>query len=272
MDAPRTATGSPCKLCLKKGPGDRCHLHGGTPRTPGRSPKKSPSPKWKGSPRTKVVSNLDDLFGAFGSPKGSSPKSAKKSPREFHYLEALPEPALQQVLLNMEWVSLSRTCKNVPKAQKICREYNFQQLYLARHQRPLFWGLRSVKPTRTTDGFIPKFSYRNEKQIVHFIKFEEDVELQIWFTFYAYIAISVEWNGSSFGGNVEPHLNIDFTGKKKEDMFIDMGKPEWLDIYKGRKTKEGKKKWRDLLREIIRELQKTVNPKDAKKLDVFFLK
>lgn len=44
MDVPRTATGTPCKLCTekrkRKGLGAKCHHHGGTPGTP-EKPRKS---------------------------------------------------------------------------------------------------------------------------------------------------------------------------------------------------------------------------------------
>lgn len=282
MDAPRTASGSPCKLCLKKGPGGRCHLHGGTPKKWSRSPssahvspktpKKSPSPKWKGTPRTKAASNLDDLFGTFGSPKKSakgSPKSAKVSPKEFHYLNALPKPALQQVLLNMGWNDLRRTCSHVPAAWRICRENNFRQLYLARNRGPLFLGLRKIKTTEDRGAAI--FAYLDSRgvkvEMEYFPAFGESV-LKIWFTPDLELTIELNNIGDKLQGSFIETEDGALYGQgfdaEVKRLFNAIQRPEWYAAYVAKNEK-----WREIMRAIVMELKNAIgaNTKDAKKLD-----
>lgn len=51
----------------------------------------------------------------------------------FHYLEQLPAPALQQVLLNMDKTKLSYLSKNSRKIANISKQRNFQLLYTEKH-------------------------------------------------------------------------------------------------------------------------------------------
>lgn len=182
MDVPLTSTGKPCKLC--KARGRKCHLHGGTPKTPGsRSPKsgrsspKSPRKSPKSSPRryvhpdTKVVADLDDLFGTFESPgTRTNRKSPLKTPTEFHYLERLPMPALQQVLLNMEWFDLRRVCAHVPRAFQICKSHNFREMYMARNVRGIF-----VTPVKLVGK---EFAHDNRTRLAY-IEYEDANKTEI---------------------------------------------------------------------------------------------
>lgn len=98
MNTPKTSTGKPCKLCLKKG--ESCHLH---------SPKKGFAKKM--SPKAVVK-------------KKSSPKMV---------LDAIPLPALQEILLNLDRAELYDFCSQNKQAYKICSEERFRMLYEAKH-------------------------------------------------------------------------------------------------------------------------------------------
>jgi hypothetical protein len=130
MDAPRTATGSPCKLCLKKGPGGRCHLHGGTPKTP--SPKKQ-------SPR-------------------KSPRSTKTSPKlptSFERFAGLPDPALYQVLLNLSPKDLKNLTEISKRSHRTRTVHRFGPEYdVKRKTDPFTLG----KKTRRKGGEFSTFN------------------------------------------------------------------------------------------------------------------
>ena len=176
MDAPRTASGSPCKLCLKKGPGGRCHLHGGTPGSSAGSPKSAPGSPKRASPKKQRPSAQLYTGGEWplysspsGSPRRKSPgkassprkalkgsgfatfetffsepfssKSPKKTPAEFHYLESLGHDLLPEVLLRMDWLSIRKVCNlKINGVREICRNPHFQQRYVAEHGPPPFIG------------------------------------------------------------------------------------------------------------------------------------
>jgi hypothetical protein len=106
MEAPRTSSGKPCKLCLKKGA--KCHIHTGS------SPKKSSAKKKRSSVASKKSTKK----------RGTSPKMI---------LDDIPLPALQQILLNMERKELHDFCSKNKQAFKICKEKNFQMMYEAKH-------------------------------------------------------------------------------------------------------------------------------------------
>jgi len=128
MDVPAiTSAGKPCKLCKakqKEGRG-RCHLHGGSPLKGGCLPTKTKVSKRKASP-------------------SSSPK--------FYYVESLPKPALQNILLKMDWIELSRVLPNkVPNVRKVTNNRNFQEKYLTLHPFIFLraaitytWNLRTI--------------------------------------------------------------------------------------------------------------------------------
>lgn len=137
MNVPKTSSGKPCKLCLKKG--STCHLHKSSPRSPKKS---SPSSSLKRSPNTKSGS-FDSALGSHKkrvsstiSPKRSSPKI----PTKFEYINDLPLPALQEVLLNMDREELNKLCSMNKRAKRICDENNFRMMYNARNLPPLVKG------------------------------------------------------------------------------------------------------------------------------------
>ncbi len=122
MEVPRTSSGKPCKLCIAKG--GPCHLHGG-------SPKKVPSSSTKSG-------SFSSALGKFGSPKKkSAPK--KKYPRQWDnlmYIDEMPKPALEVLLLNMTPAQLHAICSKNKRAQSICKLPNFQSKYQEEH--PVF--------------------------------------------------------------------------------------------------------------------------------------
>lgn len=109
MNPPKTSTGKPCKLCLKKG--GPCHLHSRN------SPKKGFVKK---TPKAVVK-------------KKSSPKMV---------LDAVPLPALQEILLNLDRAELYDFCSQNKQAYKICSQQRFRMLYEARHadDRQMIYG------------------------------------------------------------------------------------------------------------------------------------
>lgn len=113
--SPLTAKGKECKLCKAKGPGEKCHLHGGSPKK--LSPEKSSARR---SPPRKR--------------ERSSPQSSN-----FDYFNNLPLPALKEVLLNINnKKALKEICSNSKQAQKICRTKDFQEKYEARYSLIIF--------------------------------------------------------------------------------------------------------------------------------------
>ena len=126
--SPLTAKGKECKLCKAKGSGNLCHLHGGSPK--------------KASPKKRSIS-----------PKTSSPK-------KFHYLNNLPLPALERVLLEMGEKELKEVCSTSKHALKICREHNFRQKWLVRHPRKFFEGFVLKKKKLDKDFGIKKNTER----------------------------------------------------------------------------------------------------------------
>jgi len=109
MDPPKTASGSPCKLCKSKG--SPCHMHKSF-RTSNVSPK----------------NNWDDLIGTFELPK--SPKS--KSPQFENFLK-LPSPVLFEILLYMNPIEI-KSLLRVPQVNAIVREERFKRIYDIKHK------------------------------------------------------------------------------------------------------------------------------------------
>ncbi len=66
--------------------------------------------------------------------KVAKAKKTSRKNQNVSYLDDLPVPALQQVLLNMERQELNRVCNLSARAKKVCDEHNFREMYLARHQ------------------------------------------------------------------------------------------------------------------------------------------
>ena len=84
--------------------------------------------------------NWDDILGTFGGNPEEPVKSVNpnKPPSSFHYLDFLPLPALQVVLLNLERSELNKlSCMN-KRVKNICNLPNFQQIYNGTHKRRLF--------------------------------------------------------------------------------------------------------------------------------------
>lgn len=104
MEAPRTSSGKPCKLCLKRG--GKCHMHSQG------SLKKSSAKKSSG-----VTIKKSRV-------KSSSPKMD---------LDDIPLPALQEILLKLDRKELHDFCSKNRQAFKICKEKNFQMMYEAKH-------------------------------------------------------------------------------------------------------------------------------------------
>jgi hypothetical protein len=257
MDAPAiTSAGKVCKLC--KARGTRCHLHGGSPSPKsgkssprsGKSSPKSPkrSPVRKLSPNTKVYSNLDDLFGTFS----SSPR--KTTPAEFHYFEKLPMPALQEVLLNMEWAELRRVCGSVPRTFKICKSDRFRELYSKKHPvKPLFRGLKfkNFNHSRgvTTSSYVDS---AGTEVIVDYFKFEGDYEVTLGILFKTEkgvfdCSISIESQGElsfSFGGP--------FGITNESEFFNAIGKPEWIG------KRKNKAEWQAILKSIVQDIKRSL--------------
>lgn len=75
-------------------------------------------------------------------PKKASPKkSPKKSPdNSIPWLDALPMPALQQAMLNMDYHTLNATCRTNKRAASICRSANFREMYMKKDRGTLFFG------------------------------------------------------------------------------------------------------------------------------------
>lgn len=269
MDVPLTSAGKPCKLC--KARGRKCHLHGGTPSTPktpgsrspksGRSspksPRKSPksSPKRYVHPNTKVVADLDDLFGTFESPgTRTNRKSPLKTPTEFHYLERLPMPALQQVLLNMEWFDLRRVCAHVPRAFQICKSHNFREMYVAKNVRGIF-----VTPVKLLDKEARGRNYLR-------LEYEDANKTKIEVQHCRFPQITIKWRNGAWlsfyiagddivfippriyeGPNDEDNENHIADAKK----FFDLIKhPEWYGKYE-----KGGKHRNEILKLIVLELR-----------------
>ncbi len=129
MDIPRTSSGKKCKLCTSKG--SPCHLHSSV--SPKRSSKTS-----KILPKRKT------------SPKRSPPS---KIPYQV-YLDTLPLPSLQQVLLNMDRRQLNQICSLNKRAKKICDLNNFKILYFAKNPPVIFNG--ALKEVSLLDTTIPR--------------------------------------------------------------------------------------------------------------------
>lgn len=105
---------------------------------PKTSPKHSPGRKSPKNKDVKPISDLDDLFGTFDT-LGVRKSPPKTPPAEFHYLENLPLPALQQILLNMPPGELFRVF-SIPNVRKIIRENNFRRLYAKKHKKKPIFG------------------------------------------------------------------------------------------------------------------------------------
>lgn len=136
-----TLSGSPCKLCIAKK--EKCHLHS--------SLKKSPSPRSsKSSPKKPQVSK-----------RVWSPGQNKKMFEDFGYLNSLPVPALEIILLEVsERKKLHEICKNVRAAFRVCKEPRFQKLYNEKHGG-LFVGKISYEKKET--GTLTKHIFTDEK-------------------------------------------------------------------------------------------------------------
>lgn len=65
---------------------------------------------------------------------GSPSPSSLVSLTEFYYLDNLPLPALQTVLLNMERTELNTICRTNRRAKSICVTRNFQIMYEEKHK------------------------------------------------------------------------------------------------------------------------------------------
>lgn len=111
MNTPKTSTGKPCKLCLKKG--GSCHLH-------------SPNQSTRKSSRS-------------ASPKKSSPKMV---------LDDIHLPALQEILLKLDRETLNSLCSSNKQAYKICSEKTFQMLYDAIHPKKEQMTFGELKMTK----------------------------------------------------------------------------------------------------------------------------
>jgi hypothetical protein len=102
------------KKCSRKTGGGFCYQHGGSA---GSSSARTTTPK-KASPK-------------------KSPRSIELS---IPWLDALPMPALQQAMLNMDYHTLNATCRTNKRAASICREPNFREMYMKRGKGILFFG------------------------------------------------------------------------------------------------------------------------------------
>ena len=108
MSTPKTASGSPCKLCLKKGSGNLCHLHGG-------------SPVRSASPRSKTPT---------------------RSPKTF--FNTVGDP-LYNILLNLPKEELQVICRVNEKAKKICKNTRFQKDWILAHLDPYIHKIGTKK-------------------------------------------------------------------------------------------------------------------------------
>lgn len=143
MSTPKTARGTPCKLCMKKGANKKCHLHGGSPKK--ASPKKSP----KYSPSTKPSYDLDEMFGTFASPKKTPvKKSPKKTP--VNYIDTLPKDILIMLMFNMNKNELNAFCRTHKRAAVICKKESFKKEYLRR--RSFFPDIKFVSEEAAAPG------------------------------------------------------------------------------------------------------------------------
>lgn len=123
MSLTTTVSGKPCKLCKKKG--DLCHVHEQlSPRSSSKSisPKKSPK-RLSSSPAQRKLSPEKD----------SLSKASVGIPTEFYYLEQLPIPSLEVVMMNMERPELNRLCNTSKRAKKICDSTRFKEAYPKSH-------------------------------------------------------------------------------------------------------------------------------------------
>lgn len=137
MSATGTVSGKPCKLCKKKG--DLCHVHASSPKkTPKKTPLKSgvratavKAPKTPKKTPKKTPARATVV---------KSSKSPKKGiPTEFYYLEQLPLPVLEVVMMNMEHRELNRLCNISRRAKKICDSVRFREDYPKTHYFPFFF-------------------------------------------------------------------------------------------------------------------------------------
>ncbi len=136
MEVPRTSSGKTCKLCIAKGA--PCHLHGGTPK--------------------KLSSNTKS--GSFGSALGKFDSPKKRDSREWlDQYKGLPQPALYQVLLNVDREELHYICTRSKQALKICRTTRFREEYESKNPSGLIVGkLKMVKKlVRPPDPAYPGF-------------------------------------------------------------------------------------------------------------------
>lgn len=106
MDVPQTSTGKACKLCLKKGPGELCHLHCGTSRTPKKSargtPKKSAVAKRRPRATPKSATTAKMTSSSTPSPRSgagkkktrirTSPETPPSPPRSSMEIGTPPSP------------------------------------------------------------------------------------------------------------------------------------------------------------------------------------
>lgn len=140
-----TLSGSPCKLCTAKK--ERCHLHlpskkTSSPKSSKSSPKKSP--KKPQAPK-----------------RAWSPGQNKKMFEDFGYLNSLPVPALEIILLEVsDRKTLHEICKNVKAAFRVCKEPRFQKLYNEKHGG-LFVGKISYEKKEM--GNLIKHIFTDEK-------------------------------------------------------------------------------------------------------------
>ena len=109
MSTSKTASGSPCKNCIKQG--KKCHQHSPGKSSPKKSPKKSPGRSPKRSPKRSPVKAID--FEKF--------------------LNGLTRDTLQVVLMNMDRPQLHTICSRNRRAKLICDKYAFQEQYDAKH-------------------------------------------------------------------------------------------------------------------------------------------
>lgn len=187
MDVSQTAKGTPCKLC---------------------------SAKQKKGLKSKCHLHRE------------SP-SPKRLPTEFQYFEQLPKEVLPNILLNLDWITLSRVCHHVPKVREICRQPNFQKAYFAKIKH-LFVNPRLVE-TRTK-GLTKYFEDDNKTKIEFNYSIKRGVATNILIVFSSGInmefwLLEIDGDRKTFG-----FINNSRNKKARRKDFNKLHRPELFNL------------------------------------------
>lgn len=199
MNVPKTSSGKPCKLCLKKG--GKCHLHCSSKKS-SSSPKKSP--KKSGSPKRL--------------------KSRKSSPKNIHFDE-IPLPALYVILINLDRDDLDEACIASRQARKICKLKRFREEYSARQPKNIIGKL--TEAGRYVSRQFTKIDFTDENETLVTINYDQNfVLISLVIILPAGINIGLERDPElGHGITSEGDLSIE----EMKDIIINLGKKRWLE-------------------------------------------